>query len=76
MKSRIHDKTIRIKTRIESDTIQIPELSRWIGRDVEVLVVEEEKKRGNGKFSRLRAAAGRDYVEADSVLRLREASLL
>ncbi|HOE62595.1 MAG TPA: hypothetical protein PKW18_00580 [Candidatus Sumerlaeota bacterium] len=75
MKSKNHEKSIRIKTRIESDTIQIPELSRWIGRDVEILVVEEEI-RGNRKFSRLRAAAGRDYVDADSVMRLREASLL
>ncbi len=33
---------IRIRTTIESDRLQIPELSRLIGRRVEILVVEDD----------------------------------
>ena len=33
---------IRMRTTVESDKLQIPELSKLIGRRVEVLVVEED----------------------------------
>lgn len=33
---------IRMRTTVESDRLQIPELSKLIGRRVEILVVEED----------------------------------
>jgi hypothetical protein len=30
----------RIKTRITSETLQIPELKKWLGKDVEIIIQE------------------------------------
>lgn len=37
---------IRVRTTVESDKLQIPELSKLIGRHVEILVVEEDVAHG------------------------------
>ena len=34
-------RAIRIHRRIESETLQLPELKELVGRDVEILVLEE-----------------------------------
>ena len=32
---------IKIRTRVESDTVRIPELRSMVGKEVEIIVIEE-----------------------------------
>ena len=40
---------IRVHTRVESDTLRIPELLPLVGKRVEVIVLEEEGAEGRGE---------------------------
>jgi hypothetical protein len=64
---------IKIHTHLDSDTIRLPELRPMVGKDVEIIVIEEAStpKRDLSEFF---ASAGRGLVDADAVRQLREIS--
>lgn len=34
-------KAICVKTRVEGDTLHVPELKQWIGKEIQVVITEE-----------------------------------
>ena len=67
---------IRVTTRIESDTIQIPELASLIGKDVEIVITEKEREGIDPAWDAFFASAGPDTIDLDAVRDLREASMI
>ena len=66
---------IRIHTRIESDTLRLPELKPLVGKDVEIIVLEELRS-PRGDLSAFFDAASDVPVDLDAVDKLRKASKL
>ncbi|MGB2824467.1 MAG: hypothetical protein WBF17_26060 [Phycisphaerae bacterium] len=66
---------IRIFTRVESDTIRLPELKPLVGKDVEIIVLEDSR-RPRGDLSAFFEAASDIPVDPDAIDELREASKL
>jgi hypothetical protein len=64
---------IKIHTRLESDTIRLPQLRPMVGKDVEIIVLEQpaESRQSVERFLR---SGGRHLVDAGVVKRLREIS--
>jgi hypothetical protein len=71
---------IRIRTRIESDTLHLPELREMIGKDVEILVLEEVSSSGASSSqkdcSALVEIAGKDLIDPEVYKGLRAASMI
>ncbi len=67
---------IRIKRHIDSETLTLPEISALIGKDVEIIFLEDEKsptaKPIKGKFSD--SAGMFPDIDEDAILQLREIS--
>jgi hypothetical protein len=40
---------LRIRTRVDSETLHLPELRALIGKDVEIIVIEDAAASGNGR---------------------------
>lgn len=55
---------IRVHTRVESDTLRIPELWPLVGKRVEVIVLEEEGAEGPGEREAQAAEAPRRQLGA------------
>jgi hypothetical protein len=55
---------IRVHTRVESDTLRIPELWPLVGKRVEVIVLEEEGAEGHGEPKEQAAEAPRRKLGA------------
>jgi hypothetical protein len=66
-------KTIKFHTRLESDTPHLPQLQPMIGKEVEIIVVENPKANREG-MERFVGSGGRDLVAPEAVNRLREIS--
>ena len=64
---------IKIRTRVESDTVCIPELRSMIGKDVEITVIEEAPIR-QGDLREFFEAAKNPPVDLDAVMESREIS--
>lgn len=69
---------IRIHKRLDSETLHLPELREMIGREVEIIVIEEKPTitPGQGDFSLLEELAGKDVVDPDALEQLRKASMI
>ena len=69
---------IRIQTRIDSETLHLPELRPLIGRNVEIIVHETEPspEAQPDPYAPLFALAGQDVVDPDAYQQLRAASLI
>jgi hypothetical protein len=66
---------IRKKIIVNSETITIPELSKFMGKAIEIILIEieENKSKKNSKFINM---AGEIDLDSQSVNKLREASKL
>ena len=69
---------IRIRTHIDSATLHLPEIKDMIGKDVEIIVIEESSK-GNGSKQKLNAffaLAGKIKLDEKAIADLRNHSKL
>jgi hypothetical protein len=68
---------VRIRKRVDSETIHLPELRPMIGKEVEIIVLEEQSTSVPGQdFSKLDEIAGKIDLDDDAINRLREISKL
>jgi len=72
---------IRVRKRVESETLHLPELKEWIGKDVEIIVLEEraataEPAAGKRDYSALAEIAGKDLIDPEAYKELRAASMI
>ncbi len=71
---------IRIRKKLDSDTLHLPELQALVGKTVEIIVLEENGVRAEqpsgSRYDAFFALAGHDVVDADAYKELRAASLL
>lgn len=66
---------VRIRRRIDSDTLHVPELRPMIGKEVEIIVLEEQVQPApTGNFAELEALAGNIDLDFDAIEKLREIS--
>jgi hypothetical protein len=74
-------RVIRVHRCVESDTLQLPELREFIGKEVEILVLEEtrspsQQPAGGRDYSALARIAGQDIIDSEAYKGLRAASLI
>lgn len=67
---------IRLITRIETDTLRIPELSSWIGKEVEIVINEKVPEGIDPAWETFFANARPDTIDLDAVMQLRDASMI
>jgi len=71
---------IRIRTHVDSESLRLPELRQFIGKDVEIVVIEQPSvgasAGGRRDLTALAAIAGRDLVDPEAYLELRQASMV
>lgn len=67
---------IRLHLKIDSETLHIPELKRFHGKNVELILIEESTspKKKNGKMDHFFAAAKKVEINEDAINKLRERS--
>ena len=66
---------IRIHTRIDSETLHLPELRPLIGKEVEI-VVSEQPDQPADRWQALREIVGEDLVDPEVYKRQREFDIL
>jgi len=74
-------RVIRVRRRVDSDTLQLPELREFIGKEVEILVLEEvpspsQQSAGGRDYSALAQIAGQDMIDPEAYKELRAASMV
>jgi hypothetical protein len=74
-------RAIRVHRCVESETLQLPELREFIGKEVEILVLEEppspsQHAAGERDYSALARIAGQDMIDPEAYKELRAASLI
>jgi hypothetical protein len=74
-------RVIRVHRCVESDTLRLPELREFIGKNVEILVLEEPQSQsgqaaGGRDYSALARIAGQDMIDPEAYKELRAASLI
>jgi hypothetical protein len=70
---------IRIHRYIDSETLQLPELRALIGKEVEIVVLEEPAQAsatGTRDYSALDEIAGRDVIDPEAYRENRAASMI
>ncbi|MEX0704324.1 MAG: hypothetical protein WD069_19645 [Planctomycetales bacterium] len=67
---------IRIRRKLDSETLYLPELKPLVGKTVDIVVQEAEPLSEGSPYESLFALAGTDVVDPDAYLRLRVASML
>ncbi len=65
--------TIRIRKKIDSETVHLPELRPFIGKTVEIVVAEEGESTASA-YDAFFSLAGHDVVDPDAYKVLRAAS--
>ena len=65
---------IRVLRKIESDTIKIPELTGLVGHEVEIIVIDNNKKYPAERYDSFFALAGN--IDQESIINNREESLI
>ncbi len=65
---------IHLTTRIENDTLKIPELASWVGKEVEITITEKVPEGIDPAWETFFANARPDTIDLDAVMQLREAS--
>jgi len=74
-------RVIRVHRWVESDTLQLPELKEFIGKEVEILVLEQspspaQQTAGGRDYSALARIAGQDMIDPEAYKELRAASMI
>ena len=74
-------RVIRVHRRIDSETLQLPELREFIGKEVDILVLEEppsgaQQSVGGWDYSALARIAGQDIIDPEAYKELRAASMI
>ena len=74
-------RVIRIHRCVDSDTLTLPELREFIGKEVEILVLEEpsspsQESRERRDYSALAGIAGQDLIDPEAYRELRAASMI
>ncbi|OHD63874.1 MAG: hypothetical protein A2176_09885 [Spirochaetes bacterium RBG_13_51_14] len=68
---------IKLHMKVESDTLKIPGLSRFIGKRVEIILLEDASAaRQKDQYSKLKKLKGKIHFDEDAVALLREKSKL
>jgi len=67
---------IRVFTKVESDTIRIPELTGLVGREVEIIVIDNDKLPSTRQHASFFALAGNIDIDQDSIISGREESII
>jgi hypothetical protein len=69
---------IRIKRKIDSETIHLPELKPFFGREVEILILDEASSSTSevDRWKPLFDIAGNDLIDPDAYKELRAASMM
>jgi hypothetical protein len=67
---------LRLKIKIESDTLKIPELSKFIGKRVEIILIDDSPQNLSDKhdYSRLKNLKGKISFDTSALSSLRESS--
>ncbi len=74
-------RAIRIHRRVDSETLRLPELRELIGKDVEIVVLEEpvsasRQPAGRRDYSALAQIAGQDLIDPEAYKKFRAASMI
>ncbi|MFH0976773.1 MAG: hypothetical protein V1874_13395 [Spirochaetota bacterium] len=68
---------LKFNITIESDTIKIPALSKFIGKRMEIILIEDlPEKNIKEKDKKLKNLKGKINLDEDSILSLRNKSLI
>ncbi|MCG3197232.1 MAG: hypothetical protein GHCLOJNM_01717 [bacterium] len=67
--------SILVRTRVESDTLRIPELSSFIGKNVDVYVTEARAEEIDPAWRNFFDNAAEDTIDLNAVIELRQASM-
>ncbi len=72
---------IRVHRRVDSETLRLPELKEFIGKQVQILVLEEPsapppQSARQRDYSALARIAGEDLIDPDAYKELRAASMV
>ena len=68
---------VRIHRKVESETLRLPELRSMIGKQVEIIVMEEPAPASPlSDLSLLQSIAGKDLIDPDALKQLRHASMI
>jgi hypothetical protein len=65
---------IRLITRIENDTLRIPELSSWIGKEVEIVINEKVPEGIDPAWETFFKYAGKVDIDEEAFWKMREIS--
>jgi hypothetical protein len=72
---KVHVNAIRIFRRLDSETVYLPELRDMIGKNVEIIVLEEpDIRQSTGDLSLLQEMAGTIDLDFEAIENLREIS--
>ncbi|MFZ1934443.1 MAG: hypothetical protein WCB27_23580 [Thermoguttaceae bacterium] len=74
-------RVIRVHRCVESDTLQLPELREFIGKEVEIRVTEEPRRSSQEPaaerdYSALARIAGQDMIDPEAYQEFRAASMI
>ena len=69
---------IKLKITVESDTLKIPELKKFIGKKIEVILLDDSKdeKPQSSKYSKLKKLKGTIDFDDTALADLRKNSIL
>ena len=70
---------IRLFMKVDSENIHVPELRKFIGKKVEIIIIEEPtafNEKRDRKMERFFSAAGKVEIDEEAVRQLREESKL
>lgn len=64
---------ITLKKKIKSETITIPQLKRYIGKEV---IINFEESKSNNKYSKFLSAVGKIDIDESEIEKYREENLI
>jgi len=67
---------VHLHITVDSETLHIPESKGFMGKKVELRIVEEEKSEKEKQMNRFFSASGNVEIDEEAVLKLREESKL
>ena len=70
-------KAIRVRKRLDSQVLDLPEIAELIGRTVDIIILDESGPDGAPQdLSALDAIAGKDLIDEDAINELRRISTI
>jgi hypothetical protein len=67
---------IRIKKHLDSETLHLPEIKGMVGKEVEIIILEEQPVAQRGDLSLLEQAAKDNLIDPEALKELRDASMI